>query len=38
VTALIVAAAAERAGLILLHQDEVYERIASVTGQPLEPV
>lgn len=38
VTALIVAAAAERAGLILLHQDEVYERIAAVTGQPIESI
>lgn len=38
VTALIVAAAAERAGLIVLHQDEAYERIAAVTGQPVESV
>ncbi len=38
VTALIVAAAAERAGLILLHQDEVFDRIAAVTGQPIEAV
>jgi predicted nucleic acid-binding protein len=34
--ALVVAAAAERAGLVLLHHDDVYERIASVTGQPTE--
>ncbi len=38
VTALIVAAAAERAGLILLHQDDAYDRIAKVTGQPTEQV
>lgn len=38
VTALIVAAAAERAGLILLHQDDVYDRIAAVTGQPVESI
>lgn len=38
VTALIVAAAAEHAGLILLHQDEAYERIAAVTGQPVEAI
>jgi predicted nucleic acid-binding protein len=37
-TALVVAAAAERAGLVLLHHDEVYERIASVTGQATERV
>lgn len=38
VTALIVAAAAERSGLILLHQDEAYERIAALTGQRVESV
>ena len=38
VTALIVAAVAERAGLILLHQNEAYDRIAAVTGQPIESV
>jgi hypothetical protein len=38
VTALIVAAAAERAGLILLHDDAVFDRIAAVTGQPVESV
>lgn len=38
VTALIVAAAAERAGLVLLHADEAYDRIAAVTGQPVESV
>ena len=32
----VVAAAAERAGLVLLHQDGVYDRIAEVTGQPTE--
>lgn len=37
VTALIVAAAAERADLVLLHHDEAYDRIAAVTGQPVEP-
>jgi predicted nucleic acid-binding protein len=36
VLALVVAAAAERAGLVLLHQDDVYDRIAAVTGQPTE--
>jgi predicted nucleic acid-binding protein len=36
VAALIVAAAAERAGLVLLHDDEAYDEIASVTGQPTE--
>ena len=36
--ALVVAAAAERAGLVLLHHDDVYERIASVTGQPTERI
>lgn len=38
VTALIVAAVAERAGLVLLHQDDAYDRIAAVTGQPTESV
>lgn len=38
ITALIVAAAAERADLVLLHADEAYDRIAAVTGQPVEPV
>ena len=38
VMALIVAAAAERANLILLHDDEAYERIAAVTHQPVEAV
>jgi predicted nucleic acid-binding protein len=33
---LLVAAAAELAGLVLLHQDEAFERIADVTGQALE--
>ena len=33
---LLVAAAAEQAGLVLLHQDEAFERIAAVTGQPIE--
>jgi predicted nucleic acid-binding protein len=37
-TALIVAAAAERAGLVLLHHDAAYDRIAAVTGQPVERV
>lgn len=36
--ALIVAAAAERAGLIVLHQDDDFDRIAAVTGQPVERV
>jgi predicted nucleic acid-binding protein len=36
--ALIVAAAAERAGLVLLHHDDVYDRIAEATGQPVERV
>lgn len=38
VTTLIVAAAAERAGLVLLHHDDAYERIAAVTGQPVESI
>jgi predicted nucleic acid-binding protein len=33
---LIIAAAAETAGLILLHYDHDFETIASVTGQPVE--
>jgi predicted nucleic acid-binding protein len=33
---LIVAAAAEQAGLVLLHEDPVFDRIAAVTGQPVE--
>jgi predicted nucleic acid-binding protein len=33
---LIIAAAAERAGLSLLHYDADFERIAEVTGQPQE--
>jgi hypothetical protein len=37
-TALVVAAAAERAGLVLLHHDAVFDRIAQVTGQPTERV
>jgi predicted nucleic acid-binding protein len=36
ITALIVAAAAERAGLVLLHDDDVFDGIAAVTGQPTE--
>ena len=36
VGALVVAAAAERAGLVLLHDDDVYDDIAAVTGQPTE--
>ena len=36
--ALIVAAAAERAALVLLHGDPVFERIAAVTGQAVESV
>lgn len=38
VTALVIAATAERAGLILLHSDPVFDRIARVTGQPTERV
>lgn len=38
VTTLIVAAAAEHAGLVLLHQNEAYERIAAFTGQRVESV
>ena len=33
---LIVAATAERAGLTVLHYDADYDRIAAVTGQPVE--
>ena len=33
---LLVAAAAELSGLVLLHQDEAFQRIAAVTGQPVE--
>ena len=36
ISALVVAAAAERAGLVLLHDDDVYDAIASVTGQATE--
>ena len=36
--ALVVAAAAERAGLVLLHHDDAYDRIAAVTGQPVERI
>jgi predicted nucleic acid-binding protein len=35
-SSLVVAAAAERAGLVLLHHDDTFERIAAVTGQPTE--
>lgn len=38
VAALIVAAAAERAGLIVLHSDDAFDRIAAVTGQATERV
>lgn len=38
VAPLLVAAAAELAGLIVLHQDEAFERIAEITGQPVERV
>ena len=38
VAALIVAATAERAGLIVLHQDDAFDRIAAVTGQRVERV
>lgn len=33
---LVVAATAEVAGLVLIHHDDAFERIAAVTGQPLE--
>jgi len=36
ISALVVAAAAERGGLVLLHDDDVYDEIASVTGQATE--
>jgi predicted nucleic acid-binding protein len=35
---LLIAAAAELAGLVLLHQDPAFERIAEVTGQVVERV
>jgi predicted nucleic acid-binding protein len=38
VAALIVAAAAERSGLIVLHSEHAFDRIAAVTGQPTERV
>ena len=37
-TELVVAAAAELAGLVLIHDDDVFERIAARTGQPIERV
>jgi len=33
---LLIAAAAEAAGLAVLHYDDDYDRIATVTGQPME--
>ena len=33
---LIIAAAAEQAGMVLLHYDADFDRIADVTGQPME--
>jgi predicted nucleic acid-binding protein len=33
---LVVAAAAEAAGLAVLHYDDDYDRIATITGQPME--
>lgn len=36
--ALVVAAAAELGGLVLLHHDDAFDRIAAVTGQPMERV
>jgi len=33
---LIIAATAELAGLTVLHYDEAYDRIAKITGQPVE--
>jgi len=33
---LVIAAAAEEAGLAVLHYDQDYDRIAEVTGQPME--
>jgi predicted nucleic acid-binding protein len=38
VAALVIAAVAERAGLVLLHDDDRLALIASVTGQPAESV
>jgi predicted nucleic acid-binding protein len=38
VAALVVAAAAERAGLIVLHDHDAFDDIAAVTGQPVERV
>ena len=38
VSALVVAAAAERAGLIVLHDHDAFDDIAAVTGQPVERV
>jgi predicted nucleic acid-binding protein len=38
VTSLLVAAAAERAGLVLLHDDDRVAAIAATTGQPAERV
>lgn len=35
-TVLIIAAAAELAGMVLLHHDKTFDRIAEVTGQPTE--
>jgi predicted nucleic acid-binding protein len=34
--ALIIAATAELAGLTVMHYDEDYDRIAKITGQPVE--
>ena len=36
--ALVVAAAAELAGLVLLHHDDAYDHIAAVTRQPVERI
>ncbi|MGH7918385.1 MAG: PIN domain-containing protein [Candidatus Dormibacteraceae bacterium] len=33
---LVIAAAAEHAGLVILHYDRDFERIASITNQPME--
>jgi len=33
---LLIAACAERSGLIVLHYDSDYERVAAITGQPTE--
>ena len=33
---LLIAAAAEAAGVAVLHYDEDYARIAAITGQPIE--